>query len=856
MYRFSDSPFYIRPRVLRALCIFFLVACTTTFFLGGNSFAQPATQQGVDNDDRIVIKPPTKPTLNVPAGFESLVEPQTTVIDIYFGGEYLTSQLATFTVEEIEFSDPAEIVDLIPSLLQPEIIEDDLNGMQPSHPELVCNYQGQSNCGEVEPEVSAVIFSESQFRADLFINSNFLAVQSTSRQKYLAHSDSEWSWLQTFNGAAAGDEIQEGDTYSLNSQSTLAFRENRLQIVSNYHDGPIPTADGQIEYDSQHSFDTVAFRRDWQGMEYQLGYFRSNSGNFQFMDDNKIRGARMASSLDTREDLRQTNGNDLLVFLRSRSEVAIYKDDRLISSRFYDAGNQVLDTSQLPGGAYDVRIQIRDGGGAISEETRFYIKSSQLPPTDQALYFFEAGELLDVYDDDGLAQGTGFSVLRGGYNSRINDQFGYLVGGSAVEDTMAMELGLTHLGRNYDLHLGTVVGNDDRQGARLDFRYQFGPSYFTGSYRQVWNDQFNYENPDLSDFIGPSSKQASIGITTLLPFGRLEVSSRINRRNELDIKTNTVRFELPRYRFGSAELYSGFEISDENGIKTGIFTMEFRFNGDHVLGQLRPQYVDETVSENIQYKDWKTEGVISWQDQELMADKDLRIDVRGRNHSESTSYGAEMDFSSQTGRLRMQTEQTNSRNGLNARRYNGNVFTSFMVNGDSAKLGGRDQTQSALLIKIDGEVSNAEFEILVDGNYRGLAYPGKTTAINLRPYQTYQVTLRQRGDSFVEFEQHPRRVTLYPGNVVTLDWTVSEVDIVFGRIVDSDGSAITNALINGVSGLATTDDIGLFQAELRRDVKTLRVETITSSCEVSVPPYSVSQSIGNLGTLRCDLRPK
>lgn len=829
----------------RVLFFFRLIsALTITTLLAAEADAQNNAKSPANTgkDDTIIVTAP-KPKLAVPPGFESLAEPQTTLIDVYYAGEFIMSQLATFTSEEITLSNPKAIVERIPTLLDPSTIETALAGSQPGHPELVCSYQSQTNCGDISPETVALIFDEEQFRVDLFVNANYLSVQSTQRQKYLPASDGNWSWLQTFNGAAAGSDVDEQNTYSINSNSTLAFRENRLQVTSNYQD------------QGDNAIDTAVFRRDWRGKEYELGYFRSNSGSFQFMGDSKIRGARIASSLDTREDLRQTAGNDLVVFLGTRSEVSLYKDDRLISTRFYDAGNQVLDTSQLPGGAYDVRIVIRDLSGQTSEETRFYIKSSQLPPSDQALYFVEAGEILDPEDEQGFARSTGYSMFRAGYHSRLTDQIGYMVGASVVESNSALELGLTHLSRYYDLNVGTFFGTDDRRGARMDFRAQFGGVYLNGNYRRIWNNNFDADTIDPSDFVGPSTTQGSIGLTTQLPFGRLELSSRFNRRKDNRVENHTLRYEFPRWRWGVSELYSGIELSREDHNTIGLFTLEMRFNGKHLTGQLRPQYSTSDAAYGDQNTAWTTDGVLSWQDRDLMKDKDLRLDLRGRKLEQFSTVGAEVDFATQSGRLRLQSEQTDN-NGASSQRYNGNVFTSFMVNEHNTKLGGREQSQSAILIDVTGDLADATFDVLVDGSPRAVAYPNTVVAINLRPFQTYSVTLRQQGESFVEYDQQPRRVTLYPGNVVTLNWQAAELDIVFGRLLDSAGNAIANALITGVSGLATTDDNGLFQAELRRDVSRLQVETMNASCEIIVPPYIVNKGIGNLGNLSCVLQPK
>lgn len=822
--------------VLAALC------------LPGWAQGQETPRDHIPDPSPITIETEKPKKSAVPPGFESLSEPQTTAVDIYLGDEYLLSQMATFTPDEITFNNPRQISEQIPLLLDPAAVREALSKPQTAHAELVCFYQGQENCGHLQPEVAGVIFNRDRFRVDLFINNELLAARETSRQKYLPASDSGWSLLQSLNAAYAGASNAPEETYSINSGTTLAYRESRFQL------------NGNLRNDDENNIDTAAFRRDWEGTEYQLGYFRSNSGNFRFMSDSPIRGGRFASSLDTREDLRQSAGNELLVFLTTRSEVSLFKDGRLISTRIYDAGNQILDTSQLPGGAYDVTIQIRDAGGNVSEETRFYAKSNQLPPSDQALYFVEAGELLDTEDNQGLAKGSGLALIRAGYHYRITDQFAAMAGATQVEDLSSLELGFTHLGRYHDISIGGFVASQDRTGGRVDLRTRLGPLFLDINYRKVNNNEFDPLNPDPADLFGESNTQAAVNFTTLLPVGRLDLNGRINRREDDTIETYTARYEFPRLRLGISELFFGLQFSREEGVNTGLFTFEVRGNSNHVTGRIRPEYTTIRPDNGNRAGSWKTDGVLSWHDRELLRDSDLRLDLRAREQENGereneSGYGAEAEFAAHNGRLRVQTERV-SRGPVESTRYNGNAFTSFMVNRKNIKLGGREQSQSALLIDVSGEVEDARFDIMVDGNHRGIAYANRITVLNLRPYETYEVQLVQQGSSFVEFEQQARKVTLYPGNVVTLDWTVAELDVVFGRIVDRNGEPVPNALISGVTGLSTTDDFGLFQAEMRRDVKQISVETITSVCTLTLPDYTVNQHIGNLGSLRCNLQPK
>ena len=93
-----------------------------------------------------------------------------------------------------------------------------------------------------------------------------------------------------------------------------------------------------------------------------------------------------------------------------------------------------------------------------------------------------------------------------------------------------------------------------------------------------------------------------------------------------------------------------------------------------------------------------------------------------------------------------------------------------------------------------------------------IAKAGNTTIVNLRPFETYSIQLKDNGTELVSMNAREETVTLYPGNVKRFVYKVEKIDVVFGRIVSADGKAIKNALIEGVAGIAITDDYGFFQA--------------------------------------------
>jgi len=776
----------------------------------------------------------------VPAGFESLLAPQTTLIDIYYGDRFVNSQLATFTPSTIEFSQPALITAHLSDLLEPNAVLSAINGELDAHAELICQYQGQQSCGELEPLIAGVIFDENRFRVDLYINAHYLSVRSLKKQKFLPASDSQLSWLQSLHGAYSESGGSVAD-YSLFSNSTLAFKETRLNI------------NGDIDQDDNKRIQTLALQHDWQGKNYQAGILESDNNGLLFMPNNSMRGVRIASTLDTRNDLRLSSGNQLIVFLRSRSRVSLYKDDRLITTARYEAGNQTIDTTLMPGGAYDVEIRIKEDSGAERSETRFYSKSNQLPPVDQALYFFEAGELIEQNAGDTIAKGIREVAFRAGYNTRLNDQTSLNTGFSHTAGINALEVGSFFFSRNYDFNVNAAVTDQQGYGLSTTSRLSLGAYQLNGGLRRIWNSKLASFNSEY-DNLGSPVTQANLNLSYGSRIGRLSLGGNVNRTDDDTQESYNASFDLPRIALGTTDLLLGMRASRESGASQFVINAQLRFGGKNLSANYQADHYTNIDQDHRRDNTLQQNASLSWQDNDLLPDDDLNITLTHSDAPSQTRTSTGVDWDSHLGAIKLQHESTSS--GQTTTRSNSGVIsTSFMINGDSITLGGREQTQSALLIKINGQAQDPRFKIVINGADRGRATAGGTTAINLRPFETYQVQLQHNGEGFIEYSQQKQSVTLYPGNVVTLNWDIAATNIVFGRLSDQHGDAISNALIEGVSGLATTDEYGFFQAEIRNDTEVIKVKTREASCELELPEISARNGIASLGELSCEMKP-
>ena len=364
-----------------------------------------------------------------PAGFETLAAPQRGLVDVYYGNRPLISTMATFSAESITFDDLDELLAAVPDLANPEMVRLAFSGSLAPNSEFICSERVKRECDSLSPEVAGVIFNADRYRVDLFVASSYRTEGESPRRKFLEPSESGFSFVQNFTGNFAGTS-RGSDGVTVSSFSTFAHRENRVVAIASYSDADDVTVD------------RLFARRDFEGKQYVGGLFRTAGRAPSFTGENDLLGLRMASTLETRTDLQQSRGTPIDLFLGARARVDIIKDGRLLSTRFYDAGNQILDTTMLPEGAYDITIRITENG-VVREEEQFFTKTSRVPPKDQSLFVLEAGQVMRRDTADLFPEDTGAFLVRGGYSNRLTDNFGFDAGVAGTSDDQMLEAGIS-----------------------------------------------------------------------------------------------------------------------------------------------------------------------------------------------------------------------------------------------------------------------------------------------------------------------------------------------------------------------------------------------------------------------------
>lgn len=795
---------------------------------------------------------PSAVTAQPPPGFEDLTRPQQTVVDVLFGGARVGVASATYRPGRLTFTDPAKVVALLPRLHAAAAVTLALSGDLPTHAELICRDAQPQGCGELNPDVAGVIFDESRFAVEVFVNPRQLGISAALGPRYLPEPAARGSVVSSFAGAVSG---QSGGptSYGLQDRTVVAWGPGRF------------TAELADSSEQGFQVETLTAQLDRPGLRYEAGLLWSPA--FDFTGQARMYGAGVGSQFDTRVDADQLAGAPLVVFLTHRSQVDVLRDGRLISSRVYDAGNQTLDTSYLPGGAYPVTVRIHEIDGSTRDLQMFFVKSHALPPPDAPGFFAYAGVLANGVGR-GLPAAGRQVFLEAGYARRLSGGTSADVNAMLLGRTLLGEVGVTHLGHWASFHAAALAANDGNYGVLLD-------GSFTGVRGLV-------ASVDLRKTWGP-------GLAALGAGQPADVFSAVTQSNLLSVASIQATGTLS-YVYQGAQLGFNATYFDARGAPASYaygpqLTWPF-WQGQHAVATLGASFAKTNdgyqglVSVRLQLFHGQSSVVadagVAAEDGALtgrragpvasvvgayvrpdvlrsvltlsgQASRSLDENVIGGGAELRGPYG---DFLGQVEDDSHESPGPGGRGG--ALRYSGNFSTSLAATGGGVVVGGADIASSGLVARMVGAPPDVVADVLVDGAPAARLHGDTSVPVFLSPYRVYRVSLQPVSGPAVAFDDDSdRRITLFAGDVQQVEWRVTQVTAVFGRAVDSAGRPLRAASIEGAREPAETDDNGYFQVEVAAGAQLTFRQPGARACRIALRPTPAGEAFARLGDVVC-----
>ncbi|CAM3434715.1 TcfC E-set like domain-containing protein [Parendozoicomonas haliclonae] len=790
---------------------------------------------------------------DIPEGFEDIDAPRTTQVNIWYGGRQRGQALAEFTSQWIRFRQPARVAKMIPGLVDEPAIIEALSQQLPANKEKICHSEKQKlerlDCGFLEPSTIGTIFDATHFRASLFVSPSQLKLKAFEQARFLSEPTSDRvSVIQGLSLSLSGARAKDSsDHYSWYGRSVAALGESHL--FSDW------------SYDKSEHFNVTSLfvERDWEGQELVGGLFNGSSFGLSFSADPQLLGIRIAHSQDSMNNEFALNTTPITVYLPTRGRVEIYKDNKLIDARILSAGRQQLDTRGFPQGAYNLTIKIYDGARLLEEKKQLFVKSNNLPGSDDPLYFLEVGRPMDnVAGKWWPRTGKGW-IVRGGYSRLLDDITGLTVSATVENSDALGEVEVLQLRDEFEWSAGVMLARHNRSGV---FGNVLGSSewfehsvQWQGLYREL-----SAQGEDSTDgqILGTGFRNGQVSAATVL--GQVTVDLGRDWQKDENAANSRItdhfRMDWSLIRDAWLDLRFGLETSRSfgNGERSSQVLVNLTLtrrssNREWTLQQNRQENRQGNQSEI----ELATRAGARWQDLQW-AGQDLSAGGFVEKEREQASLGADVSFASRWAAGRAAVNRSMPDNSENVTTYVANLSTSVLANPDEWALGGRQLSVSAILVELGAtEASSGTFSILVNGRSVAQGQAGETVPVILAPYRSYRIGIKPAGDSFADFDEREKEVTLYPGNVAKLGFTITALEPVLGRLVDKQGEALADAVIENSHDQAITDSHGVFQARLKLAVKQLEIKRANGqTCTVPRPEQPRKRrGVLMLGTLIC-----
>lgn len=785
----------------------------------------------------------------VPAGFEDLDRTQSAVVDVIFGGRVVGTTRVTFQGSKFSFDAPGQVLPLLPAVTDPAAVQAELTRTDlPVNAHRLCRSGAdQTTCERLAPTVAGFILDRDRFRVLVFVNPELLALQRNVTSAYLPSPEPGAGLINAISAVVSGSAGQD-PLINFENQLVLAAGTHRLRAELGYASG------------LGLRIDTLRAELDRPGWRYSAGALWSRPSSF--IARRQLLGIEVASQTDTRLDKDNLKGSPLTIFLEQRSRVEIMRDGRILAARIYEAGNQLLDTSTLPEGVYEVTLRVLGINGTVREERKFFSKNSYMPAPGQTLFHAGAG-LLVSERRRALPTPAGTPFAQVGVARRITGNLAFDASVMATSRAGVIELGGTVQTAALQLRAAAMLsGRGNRAWLAQLSSHGTGPLNFNFDLRRVTN-----ETGDLDVAEAPSMP---------VPVALSDAELRASPRSFTQM-TGSISYSLPRAQLQANGYYrrergQAADYSIGPSLRIALFqraAWQVTFNADAAFtsrGQsgylglnlqlLRPRSsltaragsrlaadsgavrrstgvgaVTGTINRNTQAGELELTGGY-----ERDIDRDL-VNLSGQLRSERGTIGAQLS------------------KGVGGQptplQYSLGLQTTLAAGSGNFGLTGVRRGEGAVLLRVDSDQPGARFEVLVNEAVSGELAAGEQLALTLPSYRAYAVRIRPAGAQIMQVDTSARTVSLFPGSVVSFEWQARRQMPVFGQLVLADGQPARFAAIRADNAAAMTDGAGFFQLETSAHVVLEANLPGVGRCFATIPALPSAARYAKLGILAC-----
>lgn len=780
--------------------------------------------------------------VSAPDDFAALDGPRALVMDIYFSERRVGDARVTIDHGRVRFTDPAAVAALVPNLADPTALASQLASELDSNATLVCAQLNDTDCGVLRPEVAGIIVNEDRLRVDLFVNPRLLKTVAQGATGFLPKPDTGLSLASNFGLSLSGSGGH-APLYQAQTRNVLALGSGRIR--SNV---ALASGFGVL-------VDDLVAELDRPDQRWSAGLFWAPGSDFT--GERRILGVGFETQLDTRADRERLQGTPQFLFLQQPARVEVLVDGRLVDARYYEAGNNLIDSSHLPSGSYNLVLRIQEGGAPVREERRFFVRSAQMAPLGRPLFHAMAGLLANTRPGHPVSLDKQL-YYSAGANIRLSRWFGVESGATGTRNKVIVQAGgyvatsvvrvraLGFMSSAHDHGALLQVASGDLGRLQFNFDLRRVNSRFGGALLPLQDSGFGFDGRQADANEVRNGNFTQLNGNVGFQFGALALQvtgfyrgdhqmrdysigpSATWRVGQIGGLQFTMLSDFQFTRMGKAG-FIGARMTMNHGAFTTVSSAGGAFSRGSD-GSNRARAVTNISSQ------WQTQP---FEDAQLALTGGLN-----RDQTESSLQGS-ASLQSRFGTARADViKRLGGEFG-----YSLSIQSGGAARGDGVIVGGRELTESALIATVRGR--GGAFELLVDGIPRGRIINGRSLPIFLSPYRSYKIQLKPLSGGAIDFDAAPRTVTLYPGNVAHAVWTAKKMTTVFGKLVDGAGHPLGGARVaDGTEDMVTADS-GWFQFD-QQGAKSLRfIRPDGNPCAVALPALPADKDYLSLGTVTC-----
>jgi hypothetical protein len=196
--------------------------------------------------------------------------------------------------------------------------------------------------------------------------------------------------------------------------------------------------DGRYHYSSSSLYELFS-QKELQGSFVRLGFFTpdSDTGNVQTsgFGYDTVAGAMWGTSDALLSSTDSVSAWPVYVTGRNQSIAEVWRDGRLIHTQQLQAGIQVLDTRQLPGGIYDITVKIIENGKMVdTQQAQIYKPQGWSDPNRRWRMNLWSGQHRTLATGDGRLREDNLFAVGGGVDILAHPRAILGVSGAATEN--------------------------------------------------------------------------------------------------------------------------------------------------------------------------------------------------------------------------------------------------------------------------------------------------------------------------------------------------------------------------------------------------------------------------------------